>query len=196
VEHLLSLHQPPGLLAGRYLSTHSRCSCQLCLHQTVYQSHGRLSDHATIHHGCWYSARGDIFVPTPKEKLLAKRQKVRDGQVHRHHCVDPHGAAMKVVGCSLMGVELPEKPPSKHGQCLYKAKAQVAPVLVPVMPSTAPPSQNTCLCASQKQRVRQVQAGFIPPGSCHCMSPPPVPMEDQSFASEQVEASTRCLASP
>jgi len=48
-----------------------------------------LNNHATIHHGCWYSSLGDRFVKIPADELLAKHQKVRDGQVHRRHRVDP-----------------------------------------------------------------------------------------------------------
>jgi len=52
-----------------------------------------LSDHTTIHHGCWYSSRDNCFVTIPAEELLAKHQKVHDGQVHRQRRVDPAGSA-------------------------------------------------------------------------------------------------------
>ena len=80
------LHMPASRQAPKYPLTPQ--ACRLCSHPTVYRSRGELSDHATIHHGCWYSSLGDFFVKIPAEELLAKQQKVRGGLVHSQHHVD------------------------------------------------------------------------------------------------------------
>jgi len=48
-----------------------------------------LSDHATVHHGCWYSAKQDRYVPIPAADLVAKHRRVREGQAHRKCRVYP-----------------------------------------------------------------------------------------------------------
>jgi len=48
-----------------------------------------LSDHATVHHGCWYSTWDDRFVAILEVDLEAKWLRVYKGQVHRRCCVDP-----------------------------------------------------------------------------------------------------------
>ena len=47
----------PSWQAPKYSFTPQ--ACQLCSHPMVYRSRSLLSDHATIHHGCWYSSLGD-----------------------------------------------------------------------------------------------------------------------------------------
>ena len=48
-----------------------------------------LSDHATVHHGHWYSARRDEYVPIPEAELAAKRRLIRQGQAHQKCRTDP-----------------------------------------------------------------------------------------------------------
>ena len=48
-----------------------------------------LSNHAVVHHGCWYSAVRDEFVTIPEEELEEKRQAVQRGQMHRRRRRDP-----------------------------------------------------------------------------------------------------------
>jgi len=74
--HMLAPRNP-SWQAPKYSFTPQ--ACQLCSHPMVYRSRSLLSDHATIHHGCWYSSLGDHFVKIPADELLAKHQKVRDG---------------------------------------------------------------------------------------------------------------------
>jgi len=72
----------------------------------VYQSQLELSDHATVHHSCWYSARGDRFIPTPEVDLAAKRLRVHEGESHRHHHVDMTDVARAVVVASKERLQL------------------------------------------------------------------------------------------
>ena len=54
----------------------------------VYQTQSGLPDHATVHHGSWYSARGDIFILTPESMC----QRIREGQPHWRRYIDPADA--------------------------------------------------------------------------------------------------------
>ena len=64
-------------------------TCRLCSRDTVYLTRSGLSGHATMHHGCWYSARRDEYMQIPEAELEDKRQRVKDGQQHRKFRVDP-----------------------------------------------------------------------------------------------------------
>jgi len=64
-------------------------ACRLCKRDTIYITRSGLSDHATVHHGCWYSAKRDEYVVILEAELEDKRRRVRDGQAHRKHRVDP-----------------------------------------------------------------------------------------------------------
>ena len=128
-------------------------ACRLCSHPTVYRSRSGLSDHATIHHGCWYSTLGDCFVKIPAEELLAKHQKVRAGQVHRRHRVDPTGSA-SVAPEHASSVS----PRARHGSRVHNPEAAVTRVSALATPSLTVPSQNTRL-----RTARVVQTRFIPP---------------------------------
>jgi len=64
-------------------------ACRLCKRPTIYLTRSGLSDHATVHHGRWYSAKRDEYVVIPESELEDKRRRVRDGQAHRKHRVDP-----------------------------------------------------------------------------------------------------------
>jgi len=55
----------------------------------VYITRSGLSDHATVHHAHWYSAKLDRYIPIPEEDLEAKRRLIRDNQAHRKFRVDP-----------------------------------------------------------------------------------------------------------
>jgi len=105
---------------------------------------------------------GTFLSPSPR----------RNFWLNRRHLVDLPGAAFAATGRSSMGIGLLGKPPSKHDQPACKPKARVARVPALATSSTAPSSQNTRSHASWKQGVQQVQAGFTPPGSCHCRPNP------------------------
>jgi len=64
-------------------------ACRLCDRETVYLTRSGLSDHATIHHRHWYSAKQDRYVPIPEADLAAKRDLVKPGQTHRKFRQDP-----------------------------------------------------------------------------------------------------------
>jgi len=56
----------PELLAGRPPNTLSSPRPADCSNPTIYLSRSGMSDHhATIRHGCWFSARDDRFVKIP-----------------------------------------------------------------------------------------------------------------------------------
>jgi len=172
------LHMP----APRYPSLQAhKCpftpqAYRLCSHPTVYQSDSGLSDHATIHHGCWYSPLGDRFVKIPADELLAKHQKVCAGQVHRQHRVDPTGSA-SVAPERASSVS----PRAKHGSQVHNPEAAVTRLSALATPSLAVPSQNT-----RSRTTRVVQTRFIPPWITPLY---PVPGEDQEDATEMEEAS-------
>ena len=48
-----------------------------------------LSDHATVHHACWYTALTGLFHSYTPGGIAAKRQHVMEGQAHWKHRVDP-----------------------------------------------------------------------------------------------------------
>ena len=56
----------------------SQC-CQLCDRSTMYQTRSGLSHHTSVHHGSWYSSRGDTFVPIPEVDMECKRDRVHEG---------------------------------------------------------------------------------------------------------------------
>jgi len=64
-------------------------ACRLCTRSTIYLTRSGLSDHATVHHGHWYSAKYDRYVPIPEAELAAKRDLVKRGQSHRKFRKDP-----------------------------------------------------------------------------------------------------------
>jgi len=64
-------------------------TCRLCERDTLYVTRSGLSNHAVVHHGCWYSAVRDEFVPIPEEELEEKRKAVQRGQTHRRRRPDP-----------------------------------------------------------------------------------------------------------
>ena len=66
-----------------------RAQCRLCNRDTLYVTRSGLSNHAVVHHGCWYSAVRDDFVSIPAEELEEKRRAVQRGQTHRRRRPDP-----------------------------------------------------------------------------------------------------------
>jgi len=64
-------------------------ACRLCCRPTVYLTRSGLSDHATVHHGHWYSAKRDEYVPIPETDLAAKRELIKKGQAHHKFRQDP-----------------------------------------------------------------------------------------------------------
>ena len=154
------LHMPaprnPSWQAPKYCLTQQ--TCQLCSHPTVYRSRSGLIDHATIHHGCWYSSVGDHFVKIPAQELLAKHQKVCYGQVHHQHRVDPAWSAL-VAPERASSVS----PPAKHGSRVSNPEAAVTWVSAQAMPSLAAPLQNTQSCTARRKGACVVQTRFIPP---------------------------------
>ena len=60
-----------------------------------------LSDHATVHHGCWYSTWNDHFVAVPEVDFEAKRLLVREGQAHPCYRVDPAEVGRAVAAASI-----------------------------------------------------------------------------------------------
>jgi len=63
--------------------------CRLCNRGMIYITRSGLSNHAVVHHGCWYSAHRDEFVPIPEAELEEKRRAVREGQAHLRRRPDP-----------------------------------------------------------------------------------------------------------
>jgi len=82
---------PAGVSRGRTPSRpiFQAQRCRLCDRPTVYLTRSGLSDHATVHHAHWYSAKLDRYIPIPEEDLEAKRRLIKDGQAHRKFRVDP-----------------------------------------------------------------------------------------------------------
>ena len=64
-------------------------SCRLCDKPTIYVTRSGLSDHATMHHAHWYSAKRDEYVAIPEANLEAKRSLIRRNQAHRKFRRDP-----------------------------------------------------------------------------------------------------------
>jgi len=69
-------------------SAYRKQTCRLCKRDTLYITRSGLSNHAVVHHNCWYSAVRDEFVPIPEEEL-EKRRAVQRGQTHRRRRPDP-----------------------------------------------------------------------------------------------------------
>ena len=67
-------------------------TCRLCNRDIIYLMRSGLSNHAVVHHGCWYSANRDEYVPIPEEELEEKRRAIREGQAHRRQRPDPADA--------------------------------------------------------------------------------------------------------
>ena len=83
---------PGGCRVGSGLETrpvYTPQACRLCCRPTVYLTRSGLSDHATVHHGHWYSAKRDEYVPIPEAELAAKRELIKRGQAHRKFRQDP-----------------------------------------------------------------------------------------------------------
>ena len=78
-----------GFSVGRHRSmpepVYKPQACRLCARDTIYLTRSGLSDHATVHHGCWYSAKRDEHMRIPEEELAVKCRRVKDGQQHRKH---------------------------------------------------------------------------------------------------------------
>jgi len=64
-------------------------TCRLCARETVYLTRSGLSDHATVHHGHWYSSKQDRYIPIPEADLAAKCRLVKLGRSHRKFRKDP-----------------------------------------------------------------------------------------------------------
>jgi len=64
-------------------------SCRLGDRDTVYLMRSGLSNHAVVHHGCWYSANRDEYMPIPEEELEEKCRAVQKGHAHRRRRPDP-----------------------------------------------------------------------------------------------------------
>ena len=73
-------------------------SCHLCKQSTVYLTRSGLSDHTTIHHGHWYNAKHDQYVPIPEVDLEAKCWLNHQGQSHRKLRRDPADAESQTAG--------------------------------------------------------------------------------------------------
>jgi len=56
--------------------------CRLCNHLHVFETRSGLNEHATMHHGCYYSSHGDCFIPIPEVDLQVRWETVREGQQH------------------------------------------------------------------------------------------------------------------
>ena len=87
---------------------HRAQTCRLCNRDTLYVTRFGLSNHAVVHHGCWYSAVRDEFVAIPEEELEEKRKAVQRGQTHRRRRPDPmltqrgKGQLVRVAGKSVL----------------------------------------------------------------------------------------------
>ena len=64
-------------------------SCRLCKRLTIYLTRSGLSGHATLHHGCWYSAKLDSYIQIPEADLEAKWALLKQGQAHQKCRKDP-----------------------------------------------------------------------------------------------------------
>ena len=73
-------------------------SCRLCDKPTIYLTRSGLSDHATMHHARWYSAKRDEYVPISEAELEAKRQLIKQNQAHRKFSRDPVDSARNPTG--------------------------------------------------------------------------------------------------
>jgi len=154
-------------------------ACRLCSHPTVYRSSSGWSDHATIHHVCWYSSLGDRFVKIPAEELLAQHQKVRNRQVPtscRPRRVSLNGTPERASSVS---------PPAKCDSWVRNPEAAVTRVPAPATPSLAAPLQNTWLHTALRKGACVVQTTFVPPWITPLS---PVPKEDQKDATKMEEA--------
>ena len=123
----------------------------------------------------------DRFVRILVEELLAKHQKVCNGQVHRRHRVDSAGSA-SVAPERATSVSLP----AKRGSRVRNPEAAVTRVSAPMMPSLAAPSQNTRSRTTRRKGARVVQTRIIPPW-IKLLSP--VPREDQEDVIKMEDAS-------
>jgi len=81
-------------------------ACRLCCRPTIYLTRSGLSDHATVHHGHWYSAKQDEYVPIPEADLVAKRELIKKGQAHRKFRRDPADNPPQTAG--------QDRPPHLH----------------------------------------------------------------------------------
>jgi len=73
-------------------------SCRLCNKPTIYITRSGLSDHATLHHVHWYSAKRDEYVPISEAELEAKRLLIKRNQAHRKFRRDPVDSAGNPTG--------------------------------------------------------------------------------------------------
>ena len=86
-----------GTIVARPIYVPQRC--RLCDKPTVYLTRSGLSDHATVHHAHWYSARRDEYVPISEAaELEAERQLIKKNQVHCKFRRDPADAPGKAPG--------------------------------------------------------------------------------------------------
>ena len=58
-------------------------SCRLYNKPTIYITRSGLSDHATMHHVHWYSAKRDEYIPISEAELEAMRLLIKRNQAHR-----------------------------------------------------------------------------------------------------------------
>ena len=72
--------------------------CRLCTRPTIYLTRSGLSDDATVHHGCWYSAKLDSYIQIPEADLEAKRALIKQGQVHWKCRKDPTDTIDRAAG--------------------------------------------------------------------------------------------------
>jgi len=73
-------------------------SCRLCNKPTIYITRSGLSDHATMHHVHWYSAKRDEYIPILEAELEAKRLLIKRNQAHRKFRQDPVDSAGNPTG--------------------------------------------------------------------------------------------------
>jgi len=85
-----------GAVAARPIYTPQ--SCRLCDKPTIYITRSGLSDHATMHHAHWYSAKRDEYIPISDAELEAKRRLIKRNQAHRKFRRDPVDSAGNPTG--------------------------------------------------------------------------------------------------
>jgi len=85
-----------GVIAARPVYTPQ--SCHLCDKPTIYITRSGLSDHATMHHAHWYSAKRDEYIPISEAELEAKRLLIKRNQAHRKFRRNPVDASGKATG--------------------------------------------------------------------------------------------------
>jgi len=84
---------------GRHVYHPRRCG--LCDHHRTFDTHTGLNNHSSKQHGCYYSLKGDCFVPLGESVVRVHIPKVMDAQRHPWACgVGPRsrGRARPVQG--------------------------------------------------------------------------------------------------